>query len=222
MTACIKVQTDDGRLVPLSPEEFRTQFGVTYTRQLVYAPGFKPTPPGEPRPRQMPSDERRPVIQRALARTLVRGESDKFDRLSLCWLFADDIRAAHIADVYLAKISDTIGHGLFAGADMEPGTFIAEYAGLLRKDRYDEDRDNAYLFSYWFPLGCIDASEQGNETRFINHSVQHANCHPVYVAVDGVMHVGFATMRDIARGEQLLFNYGEGYWQLRGYAPIDL
>ena len=54
----------------------------------------------------------------------------------------------------------------------------------------------------------IDAGPMGNHTRFINHSCTKENC--VAKILDEVTIVA---IKDIEPGEELLLNYGEGYFE---------
>lgn len=62
----------------------------------------------------------------------------------------------------------------------------------------------------------IDAGKHGNETRFINHSERNKNVVPQVARVAGMRHLIFIAIKDIPAGKQILFDYGRGYWKLRG------
>jgi hypothetical protein len=53
--------------------------------------------------------------------------------------------------VYIAKVDDTVGHGLFAAVGLLPATFIGEYTGLICEDGIDDD--NGYRMRQ-VRLGC--------------------------------------------------------------------
>ena len=55
----------------------------------------------------------------------------------------------------------------------------------------------------------IDAGPMGNHTRFINHSCR-PNCGALGLAAYKIIIV---THRLIKQGEEILLNYGEGYFQ---------
>lgn len=101
------------------------------------------------------------------------------------------------------------GLGAFATRPIRKGTRIIEYLGERITDeeadkRYDDlgmDRHHTFLFS----LGdgtSIDASESGNEARFINHACE-PNCEAVLE--DGRIFID--AIRDIQAGEELLYDY---------------
>lgn len=127
--------------------------------------------------------------------------------------YQDQIRSTVIADVYIQKVSEAVGHGVFAYDEIEAGQMIGEYTGLARRKK-NSDCSNAYIFNYTSD-DVIDASKRGNSMRFINHSNQNANTNYKRVMVDGVQHIIFIALRRIAAGEQILFDYGENYWAFR-------
>lgn len=48
-----------------------------------------------------------------------------------------------------------------------------------------------------------------NMGRLLNHSRKNANVKPQLVVVDGLPYIAFTATRDVAVGEELLFDYGE-------------
>lgn len=109
------------------------------------------------------------------------------------------------------------GFGLFAFADLEKNTFVIEYVGELISHNEAERRGFFYdrkKISYLFDLsirndedyGTIDATRIGNSSRFINHSI-NANLEARQMMVNGVLRMGFYTIKDIKKGEELFFDY---------------
>ena len=70
----------------------------------------------------------------------------------------------------------------------------------------------------------VDAADpaRSNFTRYLNHSAAHANVQYEVIRVKRQRHkrVAFWTLREIAPGEELLFDYGATYWANRG-APLE-
>ncbi len=101
------------------------------------------------------------------------------------------------------------GLGAFALAPISKGTRIIEYKGerispAEADRRYDDDASEhprVLLFSV-DSRTVIDAGTGGNEARFINHS-----CEPNCAAVTEKKHVYIEALRDIAAGEELLYDY---------------
>ena len=134
------------------------------------------------------------------------------------------IENAYISKVSIRRLSENLGYGLFLEENLDAGSYVGEYTGIVRKNdrRYFEPLNNyCYEYPVLDSIGrsyVIDAT-QGNLTRFINHSYQ-PNLQPIYVFHEGFYHVIFITLHPIKKGSQLCFNYGKNYWYLRGN-PID-
>ncbi|KAF8890247.1 hypothetical protein CPB85DRAFT_1333334 [Mucidula mucida] len=110
------------------------------------------------------------------------------------------------------------GRGLFAAETIKKGEFISEYVGELIYDATVDSRSelaNHRRRSYVFRLNSevsIDSSYICNETRYMNHSKEDANCIPEVKLVNGEHRISFHALRTIALGEELLFNYGDEFW----------
>jgi uncharacterized protein len=101
------------------------------------------------------------------------------------------------------------GLGAFAVRPIPEGTRLIEYAGArLTPDEADErypelpgDVHHTYLFAIDDDI-VIDASVDGNDARFINHS-----CDPNCDAVVEDERIWIETIRDVAAGEELAYDY---------------
>ncbi|KAM3874406.1 histone-lysine N-methyltransferase EHMT1 [Diretmus argenteus] len=114
------------------------------------------------------------------------------------------------------------GWGVRALQDIPQGTFICEYVGEIISEAEAEMRDNdSYLFSMDNKpkdLYCIDARFYGNISRFINHM-----CEPnlfacrVFTTHQDLRfpHIAFFTCENIKAGEELGFNYGDHFWEVK-------
>jgi histone-lysine N-methyltransferase EZH2 len=61
----------------------------------------------------------------------------------------------------------------------------------------------------------LDAARVGNETRFLNYATTPANnCDCKVLIVDNDLRIGLFATEKIAKGAELLLDYGEKYWQL--------
>lgn len=102
------------------------------------------------------------------------------------------------------------GFGLFAAEAIEGGSRVIDYIGEKLDMREGKRRERFYDSIGYQPLFdvtdtlVIDGLIGGNESRFINHSARKAN---VEAAVERGK-VWFYANRDIARGEELLLDYG--------------
>jgi hypothetical protein len=101
------------------------------------------------------------------------------------------------------------GLGAFATRAIPAGTRLIEYAGQritsAESDaRYPEpadERHHTFLFAIDDDI-VIDAAVDGNEARFINHS-----CDPNCDAVIDDARIFIETVRDVAPGEELAYDY---------------
>lgn len=108
------------------------------------------------------------------------------------------------------------GHGVFADRDLPADTTLIEYTGeRITPDeaaaRYGADRGSGHTFlftanDHWL----IDGNRGGNLSRWINHACA-PNCKAeVHVNIDGDERrdkVWISTLREIAAGEELTFDY---------------
>ena len=91
-------------------------------------------------------------------------------------------------------VSDVIGHGLFITRDAMTDEFIGEYTGLVTSSTCQDPKSSegsAYSVDYPSMTGgyAINAKDQGNLMRFINHS-SSPNARFICVThEDGLVHV---------------------------------
>lgn len=138
--------------------------------------------------------------------------------------FQKEIEQGYLPAVSIRWIDEEIGWGVFAEKTFEKFEFIAEYAGVLRKKRRS-DRKNNYCFEYLYAPGIhspytIDAQDQSGIARFINHSAP-SNLDSALASCQGVNHVVLFTKEIVAKGTQLTYDYGPTYWSKRD-APRPL
>ncbi|XP_056146251.1 histone-lysine N-methyltransferase EHMT1 isoform X2 [Lampris incognitus] len=114
------------------------------------------------------------------------------------------------------------GWGVRTLQDIPMGAFICEYVGEIIPEQEMRMRQND---NYLFGLSnkkdeyFIDACFYGNISRFINHS-----CEPniftcrVFTTHQDIRfpHIAFFSYRKIKAGEELGFNYGEEFWNIKG------
>ncbi|XP_051907028.1 histone-lysine N-methyltransferase EHMT1-like isoform X2 [Hippocampus zosterae] len=117
------------------------------------------------------------------------------------------------------------GWGVRALQDIPQGTFVCEYVGEIISEAEAEMRQNdAYLFSLDDKpqdLYCIDARFYGNISRFLNHM-----CEPnlfacrVFTTHQDLRfpHIAFFASENIKAGEELGFNYGDHFWEVKSKA----
>ena len=106
------------------------------------------------------------------------------------------------------------GRGLVAVKAIPAGTRIMEYKGerigwpeALRRHPHDPAQP---FHTFYFTVDddtVIDGNVGGNTSRWINHSCA-PNCEAELVEVRGTLRVFILALRDIAPGEELLYDYG--------------
>ena len=105
------------------------------------------------------------------------------------------------------------GLGAFATAPIPAGVRLIEYAGARltpeeAEARYPDvegERHHTYLFAIDDDDGTevvVDAAVDGNDARFINHS-----CDPNCDAIVEHGRIWIETIRDVAPGEELAYDY---------------
>lgn len=122
---------------------------------------------------------------------------------------------------HLQYIDETVGFGIFADQFINTGDYIAEYIGLvLSKDEIFKRMpyDVAYTWTIKPPkyydqqaFYLVDSKKTGNFTRFVNHSYE-PNVVALIIYMEDAWHMIYVAMKDIRKGEQLLVDYGKGYW----------
>jgi uncharacterized protein len=137
--------------------------------------------------------------------------------------YGKQIKAGHVADVTIKWVNDELGYGLFASEDMSTKEFIGEYTGVVKRKNLLFQNINDYCFAYpttgiSFTTFTIDSLDQGNEVRFLNHSL-NPNCESLTVFYDGLLHVIIRTIKAIKQGEQLVYDYGDVYWDKKEPLP---
>jgi len=116
----------------------------------------------------------------------------------------------------VTRRSSIHGNGVFAARDLPAGYEISDYAGKLRTHAYVErvygdsvESGHTFLFTL-NDRYVIDANENGNDMRWINHSCA-PNCQPYHVeSTDGNKRhdrIVIETLRPIQKGEELTFDY---------------
>lgn len=123
-------------------------------------------------------------------------------------------------------------HGLYATQHLPPGSFILPYLGFVH-DQTDLDETSDYDLSLDRELEIgVDASKIGNEARFMN-DYRGISTGPNVEFRDVLVDVGFGIVekrvgvfvlstgksgkraKGIGRGEEILINYGKGFWAER-------
>lgn len=116
-----------------------------------------------------------------------------------------------LADTHIRVRHSVIhGNGVFATRKIPAGVRIIEYTGkriteAQAEKRFGLDAENPH-HTFFFSLESgrlIDGGDQGNDARWINHA-----CEPNCEAQEEKGRVYIHALRDIARGEELSYDYG--------------
>ena len=107
------------------------------------------------------------------------------------------------------------GRGVFARRDIPAGTRLVEYVGLPVSKRKSAEltlKQNRYLFTV-NESSALNGKVSWNPARLINHSCE-PNCE---ANLDESDRVWIFSVKPIARGEELTFNYGYSLEDFRSY-----
>ncbi|XP_038589969.1 N-lysine methyltransferase KMT5A-A-like [Micropterus salmoides] len=112
------------------------------------------------------------------------------------------------------------GRAVFATRCFQKGEYVVEYYGDLlqitdAKKREAEYAQNPatgcymYYFQYLCKTYCVDATKESDRMgRLINHS-KNGNCQTKLHDINGVPHLILVASRNIDKGEELLYDYGD-------------
>ncbi|HAZ15914.1 MAG TPA: SET domain-containing protein-lysine N-methyltransferase [Parachlamydiales bacterium] len=160
-------------------------------------------------------------VRQAVERKCARAERRKKIERERKWLggfYAKEMENELFPLFEIRWIDATIGYGVFAQEEIQPGRFVGEYTGFVRKKRLFFYKSSNYCFGLETHMGfwgfVIDAEKGGNLTRFINHSDQ-PNLEPIGVFWKGSLHIILRSLKKIQKGEQLTYDYGADYWSRR-------
>ena len=116
-------------------------------------------------------------------------------------------------------VSDEKNYGLFAKESFQKGDFVLFYRGTrLTRDEYFEKLNeselaNEYIFTDERNDLYIDATDVALTTRgiarYANDECRRPNLKAKsYVSRDGMLHIQLVALRNIAPGEEIVYNYG--------------
>ena len=110
------------------------------------------------------------------------------------------------------------GRGVFALRDIPDEAVVARYAGRLYAQAAFDAAESAGETSGDYALELapgwiIDGEdpERSSWARYINHSMRRRNC----FALSGPGFIYLRATKDIPKGGELFFEYGDDYWQER-------
>ena len=118
---------------------------------------------------------------------------------------------------YEIKETNNKGKGMFSLSFIPKNTFIIEYSGLVideesyevKKQLIAEEKEKSYLHFYFMRIKknlIIDASINGSDAKFINHSCD-PNCVTQFWTVNKQQKIGIFSIKDIQKGTELSYDY---------------
>jgi len=155
-----------------------------------------------------------------------------------CDIFEKAQKTSKIVDKIINNVESNIkvveipmkGRGIVSTKPFERNEFVVEYAGDLidsqeaqkREELYQQDKNIGCYMYYFNSRGknfCIDATaESGRLGRLLNHSRQDPNCYTKLMWFpnsqrfnhsEEMPHLTIVAKRDIQKGEELLYDYGD-------------
>lgn len=159
-------------------------------------------------------------------RTAQAKEQDEIpaEKIWMGVFFEQEIAEGAHPAVSIRWVSDAVGLGVFAGQPIPACSYVGEYAGLAVRKTRKNSRQRTYCVRYttWGKGAyLIDAETGGNFTRFCNHSAR-PNMALQSVYCRGMPRMILLSLRPIAEGEQLTFDYGAQFWKELDQTPVIL
>lgn len=164
----------------------------------------------------------KPLLSMDLAASVYYKENRALFK-GLCSRYGKQIAAGQLAPLYIRKVSDTVGYGVFAAKRLREADFIGEYAGVVQPETAGtgaEENGGGYESDYsWYylddvpsgPTLEINGRKEGNVLRFVNHG-NAPNVAVEHTLYEGQWLIFFTAAQDIEKDEQLLIDYGGAYW----------
>ncbi|ELR25275.1 SET domain containing protein [Acanthamoeba castellanii str. Neff] len=105
----------------------------------------------------------------------------------------------------------SVGYGVFAGKDYQPGSYICRYGGRLSAEGTIKNR--AYAVVSGVEGMVLDGTHYRNLGGMINHSARYANAELQCFFDRGAEQAVITATQFIPKGKQILLDYSESYWQ---------
>ncbi len=135
-------------------------------------------------------------------------------------LYKDQLNKNLSEKIYIQHINKTVGFGVIAAQNFQPGDLIGEYTGEVRHlSMFSSLIDTTYTMEYPVPSWpgirwVTNAGYFGDFTRFINHS--HKPNAKIAVAYDGLLlRLLIVAQETINPNTEITYNYGSYYWKKR-------
>lgn len=135
-------------------------------------------------------------------------------------MYGEHIRMKCCAPVTIGPAKEEKGYGLFAFQFIKDADFLGEYSGIIRPVQTSKAAGLKDVTAYSFEFPVLDdngmeleinAGENGNEMRFVNHSFS-PNARIEHCLVDGRWVVFFVAAADIHVHDEITIDYGLEFW----------
>jgi len=126
------------------------------------------------------------------------------------------------APVYIKKIDENMGYGLFAAQSLKADDLIGEYTGMVQEafhlDPSDKETSAKTEYAWDYPDNIpglppleINARYAGGVLRFVNHSF-HPNLRIEHAVIENEWKIFFVADENIEADAELFVDYGDAYW----------
>lgn len=120
--------------------------------------------------------------------------------------------------LYIAYVDESIGMGCFTSQSIEKGRFIREYTGTISPCMQPFGFNTDYV-AYLTDETLVDATTCGNESRYMNHSNNPNAERIILILPSGNTTSIIRALINIKMHEQITWDYGDNYWNVRQIQP---
>jgi len=199
------MKTKTKKIDPVFKKVFKIKITRQYTGAMLPQRSFK-----APNPKRLPlaMTRKKPAFIHCIENSTMDG-SDRYARR-----------------VEARFIDEKVGYGVFAKKGIPKGEVLGVYTGKLKL--LEGDSHSKYLFSFHAKAlkdVLVDGKNAGNWTGLMNHSPYKSKMTNVDVKeffYNGLPYIIFFAYKPIRKGEQLLYDYGDDYWDALSTKPKDL
>ncbi|CAD5221294.1 unnamed protein product [Bursaphelenchus xylophilus] len=154
-------------------------------------------------------------VRRSTRRTTEQLKSEEKEKIRSL------IETGYYEDYLRVYETEEKGRGIRAGRPFKKDEFVVEYRGEMLTAAEGKKREQEYArsttigsYMYFFQHRnqrlCVDATaETPYKGRLVNHSFLKPNLKSKVVELDNSIHLCLFAKRDIAIGEELVYDYGE-------------
>jgi len=134
--------------------------------------------------------------------------------------------------VYVKKIDNKMGYGLFSTRSLKADDLIDEYTGIVQEAFHfdpsikETSAKTEYAWDYpddipGLPPLEINARYAGGVLRFVNHSF-HPNLRIEHAVIENEWKIFFVADENIKADAELFVDYGDAYWAVKSREIIIL